>query len=132
MNGKQWDANPKIQQFMRSHSLKSNADLQAYFNERVQKLVAKHGKTLEGWDEILRPDLPKTIVIQSWRGQKSLGEAAQQGYRGLLSFGYYLDLMRPTSYHYSVDPYGDASSSLYEAYTQNIHSVETYVVSEFI
>ena len=75
-------ANPKIQEFMPAHSLKNNADLQAYFNTRIQKLVAKHGKTMEGWDEILRPDLPKSIVIHSWRGQKSLGEAAQQGYRG--------------------------------------------------
>ena len=46
-----------------------------------------------GWDEILRPDLPKDIVIQSWRGQDSLAAAAKQGYRGLLSSGYYLDLM---------------------------------------
>ena len=132
VNGKQWDANPKIQQFMRAHSLKSNADLQAYFNERVQKLVAKHGKTLEGWDEILRPDLPKTIVIQSWRGQKSLGKAAQQGYRGLLSFGYYLDLMRPTSYHYSVDPYGDAAASLSDADKQKILGGEACMWSEFV
>src|SRR5262249_32966342 len=34
VNGKQWDANPKIQQFMHSHGLKDNADLQAYFNRR--------------------------------------------------------------------------------------------------
>ena len=106
VNGKQWDANPQIQQFMRAHKLKNNADLQAYFNTRVQKIVAKHGKTMEGWDEILRPDLPKSIVIQSWRGQKSLADAAQQGYRGLLSFGYYLDLMNSAASHYVVDPLG--------------------------
>ena len=44
-----------------------------------------------GWDEILNPDLPKNIVIQSWRGQASLAQAAQQGFSGLLSSGYYLD-----------------------------------------
>ena len=32
-----------------------------------------------GWDEVLHPDLPQDIVIQSWRGQKSLAEAAAQG-----------------------------------------------------
>src|SRR5579862_2951236 len=105
VNGKQWDANPKIQEFMRAHNLKNNGDLQAYFNTRIQKIVAKHGKTMEGWDEILRPDLPKDIIVQSWRGQQSLGEAAQQGYRGLLSYGYYLDLMAPAWWHYAVDPY---------------------------
>ena len=108
VNGKQWDANPKIQEFMRSHQLKSNEDLQAYFNEKVQKIVSKQGKTMLGWDEILRPNLPKTIVIQSWRGQESLGQASKQGYRGLLSAGFYLDLMQPASQHYAVDPLADA------------------------
>src|SRR5579859_7265475 len=31
VNGKAWDSNPKIQEFMRTHGLKSNNDLQAYF-----------------------------------------------------------------------------------------------------
>ena len=69
VNGKQWDANPNIQAFMRAHGMKNNQDLQAYFNTRVQKIVSKHGKIMVGWDEILRPDLPKDIVVQSWRGQ---------------------------------------------------------------
>ncbi len=77
VNGKQWNANPEIQHFIRAHGLKDNAGLQAYFNTRVQKLVAKHGKTMEGWDEILRPDLPKSIVIQSWRGQKSTADCSR-------------------------------------------------------
>src|SRR5215468_5180908 len=120
VNGKQWDANPKIQQFMRAHSLKNNADLQAYFNSRIQKIVEKHGKTMEGWDEILRPDLPKTIVIQSWRGPQSLADAARHGYRGLLSSGYYLDLMQPAWQHYAVDPLSGNADSLTDGEKQNI------------
>jgi hexosaminidase len=104
VNGKQWDANPKIQAFIHAHNLKNNQDLQAYFNQRLQKIVSKNHKTMIGWDEILHPDLPKTITVQSWRGQKSLAEAAKQGYSGLLSFGYYLDLMWPASRHYAIDP----------------------------
>ena len=65
-----------------------------------------------GWDEILHPDLPKTIVVQSWRGQASLAAAAKQGYRGLLSFGYYIDLMWPAARHYAVDPMADAAATL--------------------
>jgi len=95
VNGKQWSSNPKIQDFIHSHGMKNNQDLQAYFNKRLQQIVSKHGKIMEGWDEILHPDLPKSIVVQSWRGQDSLAQAAKQGYRGLLSFGYYLDLMWP-------------------------------------
>ncbi|MCU1309920.1 MAG: Beta-N-acetylhexosaminidase [Candidatus Angelobacter sp.] len=132
VNGKQWEANPKIQQFMRAHSLKNNADLQAYFNTRVQKIVAKHGKTMEGWDEILRPDLPKTIVIQSWRGQKSLADAARQGYRGLLSSGYYLDLMGTAASHYAVDPFADGAANLSDEEKQKILGGEACMWAEYV
>ena len=112
VDGKQWDANPKIQAFIHAHGMKNNQDLQAYFNQRLEKIVAKNHKTMVGWDEILHPDLPKTIVVQSWRGQQSLAAAAKQGYRGLLSFGYYLDLMWPAARHYAVDPMADAAATL--------------------
>ncbi len=104
VDGKQWDANPKIQEFIKAHGMKNNQDLQAYFNQRLEKIVAKNHKTMVGWDEILHPDLPKTVIVQSWRGQASLAAAAKQGYRGLLSYGYYLDLMWPAARHYAVDP----------------------------
>lgn len=112
VNGKQWDANPKIQAFIHAHGMKNNQDLQAYFNQRLLKIVTKHHKTMIGWDEILHPDLPKTIVVQSWRGQESLAKAAQQGYSGLLSYGYYLDLMWPAARHYAVDPMSGAAATL--------------------
>ena len=50
VNGKEWDANPQIQEFMGAHEIKSNAALQAYFNKRVQAIVSKHGKIMMGWD----------------------------------------------------------------------------------
>jgi hexosaminidase len=132
VNGKQWDANPKIQQFMRIHELKSNQDLQAYFNKRVQAIVSKHGKTMVGWDEVLHPDLPKNVVIQSWRGQDSLAAAAKQGYRGLLSFGYYLDLMWPASRHYAVDPMSDAAANLSPEESQRILGGEACMWAEYV
>ena len=112
VNGKQWEANPKIQEFMNAHGLKTNQDLQTYFNTRIHRIVSKHGKIMIGWDEVLSPDLPKDTVVQSWRGQASLAQAAKQGYHGLLSAGYYLDLMWPASQHYAVDPMSDAAASL--------------------
>ena len=112
VDGKQWDSNPKIQEFIHAHGMKNNQDLQAYFNQRLQKILVKNHKIMVGWDEILHPDLPKTIVVQSWRGQASLAAVAKQGYSGLLSYGYYLDLMWPASRHYAVDPMSDAAASL--------------------
>jgi len=132
VNGKAWDSNPKIQDFMHSHGLKGNDELQAYFNKRVQKIVTKYGKTMEGWDEVLRPEVPKDIVIQSWRGQKSLAEAAQQGYRGILSSGYYLDLINPASAHYVVDPFTGPTATLSDAEKQKILGGEACMWSEYV
>ncbi len=103
--GKQWDRNPQIQAFMKTKGIKDNHALQAYFNQRLLKILQKHGKKMIGWDEILHADLPKDAVIHSWRGQAALAEAARKGYNGILSNGYYIDLMFPAAQHYRADPF---------------------------
>jgi len=103
-NGAEWKANPRIQDFMREHHLNDTAALQNYFNQRLLKLLEKHGKHMIGWDEILTPDLPKDVMVQSWRGFNSLATGARNGYRGILSAGYYLNLMSTAAAHYAVDP----------------------------
>ena len=102
--GHQWSKNEKIQAFMKEKGIKDNHALQAYFNQRLSKIIQKLGKKMIGWDEILHPDLPRSTVIHSWRGPKSLAEAARKGYDGVLSSGYYIDLIFPTWQHYKVDP----------------------------
>jgi hexosaminidase len=132
VNGKEWDANPKIQAFMKSHKLKNNVELQAYFSGRVQDLVTKHKKTPIGWDEILVPGVPKSIVIQSWRGVDSLAAAAKMGYRGILSNGYYLDLGWTAARHYAVDPLGGPAASLTPDQKQLILGGESCMWSEYV
>ena len=106
VNPRAWNQSESIQSFAKEHGLKDAAAIQVYFNQRLLKIVQKYGKTMVGWDEILVPGLPTDAVIQSWRGQKSLSEAASKGYRGILSWGYYLDHLSPASLHYAVDPLG--------------------------
>src|SRR6202521_3153094 len=112
VNGKEWDANPKIQAVPESHHIKNNAEWQASFSGRVQDLLTKHKKTPVGWDEVLVPGVPKTIVIQSWRGVDSLAAAAKMGYRGILSNRYYLDLGWSAARHYAMDPLGGPAAVL--------------------
>jgi len=109
---KQWKNNASIQAFAKKNRLDSSAALHAYFNRRVQALLAKHGKQMIGWDEVLAPELSRDVVIQSWRGQKSLADAARGGHRGVLSFGYYLDHMQRASEHYHVDPLSKETAAL--------------------
>lgn len=96
----QWQANPAIQKFMRDKGLADSHALQAYFNRRLEAILEKHRRQMVGWDEIYHPDLPKSILIQSWQGQDALGEVAKHGYRGILSTGFYLDQPQYTAYHY--------------------------------
>jgi len=131
VKGKQWDANPEIQKFMREHKFTTHRELQEYFNARIEKILIKHHKKMIGWDEVLSPSLPKDIVIQSWRGQKSLAEAAKQGYRGLLSFGYYLDLMHSASQHYGVDPLSDEAGMLTPEEQKSILGGEACMWTEY-
>jgi len=132
VNGKEWDANPNIQAFMKAHEIKNNQGLQAYFSQHVQDLVVKHGKTPVGWDEILVPGVPKTIVIQSWRGADSLAAAAKMGYRGILSNGYYIDLGWSAARHYAVDPMGGAAANLTAEEKQRILGGESTMWSEYV
>ena len=132
VNGKQWDRNIKIHEFMQKHGIKDNRALQAYFNQRLQAIVSKHGKIMTGWDEILGPALPREAVVQSWRGQASLAAAVRLGHRGLLSYGYYLDLMQPASFHYSVDPLGSDAASLTEDQKQRVLGGEACMWAEYV
>lgn len=102
--GKQWAANQNIQAFMLKNGIKDNHQLQTHFNKRILKFLQKNRKIMMGWDEIFQPDLPKDVVIHSWRGQKALADAAKQGFQGVLSSGYYIDLVYHASDHYMTDP----------------------------
>ena len=102
--GKQWDANPAIQDFMQQKGYKTHQQLQNHFNQRLLGILQENGKRMVGWDEILVPGLPTSSVIQSWRGKEALATAAQKGYDVMLSSGYYIDLCQTTAYHYQNDP----------------------------
>ncbi len=105
---KEWEGNPRIQDFLRAHAIKDGAALQVLFTAKIQKIIAGRKKVMMGWDEVLQPDTPKDVVIQSWRGPNSLAEATRNGYRGVLSSGYYIDLNQSAAEHYLVDPLGDS------------------------
>lgn len=130
-NGVEWRNNPSIQAFMRAHDLHGTSELQAYFNRNLLKIVEKYHRHMIGWDEVLAPGLPKDVMIQSWRGYKSLAAAAQRGYSGILSSGYYLDHMDNASDYYLVDPI-PASSTLTPVERKRILGGEACMWGEYV
>jgi hexosaminidase len=131
-NGKEWDANPRIQQFMKDHGIKGNAALQGYFSAKVQKIVAAHNKIMVGWDEVLQPGTPKDVVIQSWRGPEFVGQAVKGGNRALLSAGYYIDLNQSAAQHYAADPEGEGPTTLTSEESKRILGGEAALWSEYV
>lgn len=109
--GKDWDSNPKIQEFKKKHNLATNHELQTYFTMQLIPMLKKHKKELMGWEEIMTKNMSKDAIIHSWRGTnegqaagQSLVEAVKGGYKTVLSNGYYIDLMLGVENHYTVDP----------------------------
>jgi len=95
---------------MKDHGIKNNDALQGYFSGRVQKLVVKHGKIVVAGRSAGagRAQGHRNSVLAR---QASLALAAKQGYRGILSNGYYLDLGWSAARHYAADPLsGDAAN----------------------
>ncbi|UCE42938.1 MAG: family 20 glycosylhydrolase [Candidatus Aminicenantes bacterium] len=132
VNGKLWNSNPGIVAFKREQGMKDNHDLQAYFNRKILAIIQKHRKKMIGWDEIFHPDLPKDVVVHSWRGPKSLAEAARQGYMGILSNGYYLDHILSAVQHYGVEPLSGDAAELSDEEKERILGGEACMWAEFV
>lgn len=130
-NGADWDANPQIQEFKKKHNLPDNHALQAHFNKKILDIITKYKKQMVGWDEIFQPGLPRTIVIQSWRGKEAIREAARKGYNTILSNGYYIDLCQDTAFHYLNDPL-PADSDLTDAEKERILGGEATMWAELV
>ena len=62
-----WEKCPKCQARMKAEGLKQEGDLQAWITRRMAEHLAKKGRRIMGWDEILNGDVPKSAIGLSWR-----------------------------------------------------------------
>lgn len=95
-----WKNCPLCQKRIREEGLKADAHhsaeekLQSYFVQRMEKVLAKHGKKIIGWDEILEGGLAPTAAVMSWRGEEGGIAAASMDHEVIMtpgSQGMYLD-----------------------------------------
>ncbi len=75
-----WKSCPKCQARTRAEGLTSEAQLQTWFNHRVEEFLAGKGRRLLGWDEILEGGLTPGAAVMSWRGIKGGIAAASAGH----------------------------------------------------
>ena len=131
--GLHWDENSKIQAFKQKHGFKTNHELQTYFNIKLSKILKKYQKNLMGWQEIMTPGMPKDAIIHAWAGKEgeSLAQAAKNGFKAVLSNGFYIDLMLPASEHYKTSLNPEAYQ-LTDDEKQRILGGETTMWSELV
>ena len=81
----QWKADPRAQSRIKALVLKDEAALQGLLTARVGTYLAKHGRRLIGWDEILEGQVPADATVMSWRGIDGAVAAAKSGHDAILS-----------------------------------------------
>ena len=59
-----------------------------YFVKRMEKIVAKHGKTMAGWDDIIENgQIGKNSVVYAWKSKKTALESLKKGYPTVMQIG---------------------------------------------
>ncbi len=86
-----WRECPKCQLRIKNEGLKDEHELQSYFIKRIHSYLAKKGKTLIGWDEILEGGADKNAVIEVWRGDAEAAKALANGNRVIMAGPFYFD-----------------------------------------
>ena len=80
-----WKDCPRCQKRMCDEGLKTVDDLQTWITRHFMDYLARKGKKVLGWEEILAADLPKGAVVMSWRGAKVGIAAANVGHEVVMS-----------------------------------------------
>ena len=87
----EWEKCPKCQALMKAKGFKREAELQSYLITTVEDYLAKKGRKIIGWDEILEGGVSQSATVMSWRGATGGIEAAKMGNDVI---------MTPNSYYY--------------------------------
>jgi len=80
-----WEQSDAVKALMQKENLKTQEEVQSYFEKRLEKIVESKGKKFLGWDEILEGGLAPDAIVMSWRGMKGGIEAAKMGHEVVMS-----------------------------------------------
>ena len=83
-----WKTCPQCQERIKQENLKNENELQSYFIKRIQKFLNSKGRKIIGWDEIMEGGLAPGATLMYWRtwlGDKHIAEAAQAGFKIIMS-----------------------------------------------
>lgn len=95
----EWKASPRVQELIKQRGLKDEHEMQSWFIRQMDQYLAKNGRRLIGWDEILEGGLAPGATVMSWRGEQGGIHAAELGHDVVMASNsaFYLD-------YYQADP----------------------------
>lgn len=146
-----WEKSASVQKYMKEHGIKSPADLQVDFTNKISQYIETNGRRMMGWNEILgknihgdfeekkddaeaETELAKNTIVHFWKGDlELLTEAAKNGYAIVNSLHNrtYLDYSYasiPLEKAYDFDPIPEG---LPEQFHQNIYGTGCQMWSEW-
>ncbi|HLZ88425.1 MAG TPA: family 20 glycosylhydrolase [Puia sp.] len=110
-----WAKSADCKQLMEKEGLKTTAQLQSYFIDKMERFFNSKGRKLIGWDEILEGGISSTALVMYWRTwvPKAPIEAAQHGNSVIMTPGnpLYFDYTQdrnslPNVYNFNPIPHG--------------------------
>ena len=76
-----WKHCPECQKLMKKLGYSDEKQLLGYFTGRMEKILAKYGKTLEGWEDIVAGEtLSRNDLVLVWHRQNVLQKAIDAGF----------------------------------------------------
>ena len=107
-----WEDCPDCQKRMKEEGLKTEDQLQSYLLKRIEKYLNGKGRSIIGWDEILKGGVTSTATVMSWQGTKGGIDAAKLGNDVIMApyTYFYLD------YYQTKDHSQEPEGTTYETY----------------
>ncbi len=75
----EWEQSSDAQSVMRDHGFHEARQLQGLFTKRMASALEREGHEVLAWDEVLDAEVPKGMVVVSWRSSAKGVEAAKRG-----------------------------------------------------
>ena len=119
-----WKECPLCQKRIKEEGLKDENELQSYFTHRVEAILAKHGRKIIGWDEVIKGGVAKSVTVMLWNDYRRQ-QATTLGNDVILSpkFFCYFD------YYQTVRPFSNKEGLMFTKRTATLrkaHSLDPY------
>ena len=86
-----WKHCPDCQKVMKKMGYTDEKELLGYFSQRMEAILAKYGKTLEGWEDIVPGEnLSRNDLVLVWHNQNVLQKAIDAGFPAVTQNCFYL------------------------------------------